>query len=127
MKWSGNDNYATPEYLKQALEREFGTTLDPCPLNPKPEIDGLALDWDGEVVFCNPPWSDIEPWVNKAYDSKCITVFVLPARTDTAWFHKLHYSGAQLRFFRKRCHFEKEGEGKKSPVDGTLTAIVRNI
>lgn len=93
MKWSNNDNYSTPEYLYQALEREFGITLDPCPLNPEPDVDGLELDWTGEVIFCNPPWSDIEPWVDKAFASKCVTVFLLPARTDTGWFHKLNRGG----------------------------------
>lgn len=124
MEWSGNDNYATPEFLYKALEREFGITKDPCPLNPVPDQDGLQLDWDGEVIFCNPPWSDIEPWVDKALTSKCTTVFVLPARTDTNWFHKLSRK-AELRFFRKRVHFLREG-GNVNPTDGTLIAIVRN-
>lgn len=126
MRWSGNDNYQTPEFLYQALEREFGLSLDPCPLNPEPEKDGLAMDWTGETVFCNPPWSDIQPWVDKALVSNCLTVFVLPARTDTAWFQKLANSGAELRFFRKRVHFIRETV-KKNPTDGTLVAIVRNV
>jgi len=40
-------------------------------------------------VFCNPPWDKIMPWVEKAFASKALTVFLLPARTDTAWFHLL--------------------------------------
>jgi DNA N-6-adenine-methyltransferase (Dam) len=128
MKWSGNDSYATPEYLFHALNDEFDFSLDPCPLNPdwpKTGIDGLQLDWNGQVVFCNPPWSDIMPWVNKALTSKCLTVFLLPARTDTAWFHKLYASRAVIRFFRKRVHFIA-GDMKKNPTDGTMVAIIRN-
>src|ERR1700688_4337392 len=98
IQFSGNDSYATPEYLYDALEREFGITLDPCPLNPEPAEDGLAMDWTGHVIFCNPPWSDILPWIRKALASKCTTVFLLPARTDTEWFHVLRNSGAELRF-----------------------------
>ena len=109
MKWSGNDNYGTPEYLWRALHYEFGFDLDPCPLQPNfdPAIhqDGLKLDWDGHRVFCNPPWSDVEPWVRKAYASRAMVVFVLPARTDTEWFHLLKDSGAELRSFRKRLRF----------------------
>lgn len=125
MQWSGNDNYATPEFMRKALEREFGVTLDPCPLNPLPDTDGLKFDWTGQVVFVNPPWSDIEPWVDKAFASKCLTVFLLPARTDTRWFHKLANGKAELRFFRKRVHFIRDGVNK-NPTDGTLVAIVRN-
>jgi len=124
--FSNNDNYATPAFLYSALEREFGLTLDPCPLIPNPSEDGLALDWTGQVVFCNPPWSAIEPWVQKALNSKCTTVFVLPARTDTRWFHLLLNSGAELRFFRKRVHFVREGVNR-NPTDGTLVVIVRNM
>lgn len=125
MNWSHNDNYATPDYLFKALEREFGLTLDPCPLDPEPLRDGLEMDWTDEVIFCNPPWSQIEPWVDKALGSRCQTVFLLPARTDTNWFHKLaHNSKVELRFFRKRVHFVRDGVDC-NPTDGTLVAIVR--
>jgi site-specific DNA-methyltransferase (adenine-specific) len=124
MKWSGNDNYATPEYLYTALEREFGLDFDPCPLSPVPDQDGLSMDWTGRHVYCNPPWSDIDPWVEKALASRCLTVFVLPARTDTGWFHLLKDNGAELRFFRKRVHFVREG-ARVNPTDGTMVAVVR--
>jgi DNA N-6-adenine-methyltransferase Dam len=105
--WSRNDNYETPDYLRQSLEREFGLTLDPCPLNPEPDMDGLQINWDGEVIFCNPPWSDILPWVEKALSSRCVTVFVLPARTDTKWFHilkdKVGGGMWNLDFFASEC------------------------
>ncbi|MGD0696536.1 MAG: DNA N-6-adenine-methyltransferase [Terriglobia bacterium] len=124
MHWSHDDNFGTPEYLRSALEREFGLDYDPCPLASPPVKDGLAADWTGKNVFCNPPWSKPLPWVKKALASRCLTVFVLPARTDTAWFHLLKDAGAELRFFRKRVHFVKEGV-RKNPTDGTLVAIVR--
>lgn len=133
MKWSHHDSYATPEWLLTALEREFGIDLDPCPLQPNfdPAIhtDGLALDWTGRIVFCNPPWSDISPWIRKALASRCTTVFVLPARTDTEWFHLLKDSGAELRFWRKRASFLKNGDpgAVGAATDGTLIAIVRRM
>jgi site-specific DNA-methyltransferase (adenine-specific) len=137
MKWSGNNNYATPEYLYKALDMEFQFDLDPCPLNPSwcPSIDtdGLRLDWDGHRVFCNPPWSDVTPWVNKAYASNCLTVFLLPARTDTMWFARLTASPAntEVRYFRKRVHFlranSEGGTEKANPTDGTLVAVVRHM
>lgn len=130
IRWSGNNNYATPDYLYRALDMEFQFDLDPCPLNaefdPSAHPDGLKLDWDGHRVFCNPPWSDITPWVEKAYKSRCLTVFLVPARTDTTWFHILRNSPAELRFFRRRVHFVREGV-EANPTDGTLVAIVRRM
>ena len=132
VKWSGHDSFATPPHLRQALTEEFGCNFDPCPLNPEfdptNDVDGLAISWDGKRVFCNPPWSNITPWVEKSFGSKAlIIVFILPARTDTEWFHILKDRGAELRLFRKRVHFLKNGDKslKVSPVDGTLVAVVR--
>jgi hypothetical protein len=106
---------------------EFDFDLDPCPLNPEfdPEKhpDGLKMDWSDKRVFCNPPWSDIMPWVLKGLLSKArVVVFVVPARTDTEWFHLLKYEGAEMRLFRKRVHFIREGVGA-NPTDGTLVAV----
>lgn len=128
MKWSGNNNYATPEYLYRALDMEFDFNLDPCPLNadfnPDTDQDGLKIDWTERRVFVNPPWSDIRPWILKGLESKArVVVFLVPARTDTEWFHILAQHGAELRFFRKRVHFIRDGVSA-NPTDGTLVAIV---
>ncbi len=127
MKWSGNDNYSTPEYFRKCLDDEFGFDLDPCPLDESPLIDGLVLPWTGNRVFVNPPWSVITPWVQKALKRDAeIVVMVLPARTDTDWFHSLKDNGAELRLFRKRVNFHRNGEQTQaSPTDGTLVAIIR--
>jgi len=132
MKWSKHTSYATPEYLRDALDMEFGFDLDPCPLNldfdPNIHQDGLLLDWHGHRVFCNPPRDTIMPWVEKAFASKALTVFLLPARTDTAWFHLLKDSGAEIRLFRKRVHFLRDGiGGNQAPTDGTMVAVVRRM
>jgi hypothetical protein len=133
MKWSRNNNYSTPEYIYQALNMEFGfDDFDPCPLdpdwNPILSIDGLKLDWNNLRIFCNPPWSDITPWIEKAYASNALTVFLLPARTDTEWFARLVSSPAntEVRLFRKRVKFIR-GEEKPNPTDGTMVAIIRNM
>lgn len=61
---SESDNWATPQDFFDELDREFNFTLDPCatPDNAKCTKyytvveDGLKQDWQGEVVFCNPPY-----------------------------------------------------------------------
>jgi site-specific DNA-methyltransferase (adenine-specific) len=127
LKWSGNNNYTTPQFLFDALDYEFGFDFDPCPLNLNPTLplDGLRSDWSGKRVFVNPPWSDIMPWVNRAFDSHAeIVVMVLPARTDTPWYHRVKDRGAEVRLFRKRVHFVK-GTEKRAPTDGTMVAVIR--
>src|SRR5579862_1527326 len=103
------DSWRTPEWLYKTLDKEFGFNLDPCPFQPNwtPGVhqNGLDLDWNGQRVFCNPPYSDIMPWVGKAYSSAALTVFLLPAWTATDWFHILRDRGAEIRYFRHRVNF----------------------
>src|ERR1700733_1642521 len=112
------DSWRTPEWLYEALNKEFGFDLDPCPFEPdwSPGVhqNGLDLDWNGRRVFCNPPYSDIRSWVEKAYASATITVFLLPAWTDRDWFHILCDRGAEIRYFRHRVNFSAPAGVKSS-------------
>lgn len=51
-------------------------------------LDGLSQLWRrGEVIWCNPPFSDIEPWVKKASDCAATVVMLLPAnRCEQPWW-----------------------------------------
>lgn len=67
------------------------------------EDDGLAQDWTAERVWCNPPYSNIEPWVEKARlsDAQCV-VLLLPAnRTEQGWWQRqvepFRHDGSVLR------------------------------
>src|SRR5213078_2544260 len=75
---SDSSEWATPEWLFQALDAEFGFTLDPCATaaNAKcqrfftAQEDGLRRDWAGNTVFMNPPYgSVIGRWMQKAFES----------------------------------------------------------
>lgn len=139
-----NDNWATPDWLYKALDAEFGFTLDPCPLNPNWTVDGLTLNWDGQRVFVNPPFSNIKPWVEKALASRCLTVLLLPSdRCDSAWFQLLReaelrdqhlrevglsdHKRVEIRFLRKRVAYQLLDEPKKQqPNGGSLIAVVDN-
>ena len=92
--------WPTPEKLKCELDREFRFTLDPCPLGCV--WDGLALDWSGERVFCNPPYGrKVGSWIQKGLEAD-VAVFLLPSRTDTKWFHDLVLGQAEVRFIKGR-------------------------
>ncbi len=85
-----------------------------CLLFFTPEKNGLIQSGNcGGAVFCNPPYGrEIGKWVKKAYDevavSKYPIVLLLPARTDTTYFHDYIYGKAEIRFIRGRLKFSDE-------------------
>ena len=118
---SKSDNWSTPQGLYDLLNLEFNFTLDPCAdsLNAKcakfytQQDDGLAKDWSREVVFCNPPYSQLAEWVKKAKDESmhkgsdgAVVAMLIPARTDTRTFHNdiLPYA-SEIRFVKGRLKF----------------------
>jgi hypothetical protein len=82
-------------------------------------LDGLAQPWeDGERVWCNPPFSDIAPWVEKAHRVRCTVVMLLPAnRTEQPWWHTYiepyrdrAFRMPETRFLPGRRAFLHQGE-----------------
>ena len=64
----------------------------------------------GYRVFCNPPYGrGIGDWVKKSYEEskqpETVVVMLLPARTDTRWFHDYIYGKAEIRFVKGRLRF----------------------
>lgn len=115
---SQTDNWATPQDTFDELNKEFSFTLDPCAdkNNAKckkyytKDDDGLIQDWGGNIVFCNPPYGKVlKDWVKKASDESkkpnTKVVMLIPARTDTAYFHDYIYGKAEIRFIRGRLKF----------------------
>jgi phage N-6-adenine-methyltransferase len=101
---SKTDMWATPQEFYDALNAEFEFTLDPCATaeNAKCakyftiEDDGLVQDWTGHIVFMNPPYGrEIGKWVKKAAESNATVVCLLPARTDTRWWHDYVLGGGR--------------------------------
>jgi len=69
--------------------------------------DGLAQSWAGERVWCNPPYSDIAPWVVKGHEEAGaeIIVMLLPAnRTEQRWWQD-HVEPFRDRRERLRVEF----------------------
>lgn len=126
---SRTDEWATPISLFAELDQEFHFDLDPCAdaTNHKCETfftkegDGLSKDWGGHRVFCNPPYGrEMPKWVKKcAEESKkpnTLVVMLIPARTDTAYFHDYIYKKAKdVRFLRGRLHFNESKNAAPFP------------
>ena len=111
---STSDSWATPDWLFDELDELYGFTLDPCAdhLNYKctqyftREDDGLAQSWDGERVWLNPPYGrEIGKWMKKALEADALVVALVPARTDTAWWHDYVLGKANVEFLRGRLKF----------------------
>jgi site-specific DNA-methyltransferase (adenine-specific) len=108
--------WGTPLGLFRKLDAEFGFTLDVCavPENAKcrryftPAENGLLRKWEG-VCWMNPPYgADVGKWVRKAHLSArdgATVICLLPARTDTAWWHEYVIPYAEVRFVRGRIRF----------------------
>lgn len=115
---SKSNEWETPQDLYEELNTEFGFTLDPCstPENAKCEKfytlqdDGLQQDWEGETVFCNPPYGrELPKWIKKCFEEAqkpgTKVVMLIPARTDTRAFHKYILGKSEMRFIQGRLKF----------------------
>lgn len=125
---STTDLWATPQAFFDELNTESHFTLDPCANDDNHKCakyyteqqDGLAQDWGGQIVFCNPPYGRaIGAWVKKCYEESrkpnTLVVMLIPARTDTSYFHDYIYHKAELRFIRGRLHFNEAPQGAPFP------------
>lgn len=105
---SASVHWATPKALYDQLDKEFHFDFDPCPLGEM-EVDGSAplfTSWAGNRVFCNPPYNrGIVRFLERALEAE-VAVFLLPARTDTKWFHDICLPQAkEIRFVKGRLRF----------------------
>lgn len=126
------DDRGTPPEVFKSLDERFGFTVDVAaqPHNAKlqrfytPEQDGLAQDWTGERVWCNPPYSDIEPWLEKAWNSRAeLVVMLVPAnRTEQGWWQRQVEpyrdrgdSALRVEFLAGRLRFIAAGASEVGP------------
>lgn len=125
---SKSDDWETPQHLFNILDDHYGPfTLDVCATQRNTKVNNcyispeyensLDVDWEGrraelkgEVQKCwmNPPYGrTIGLWIKKAYEESlkgCLVVCLLPARTDTKWFHEYCTKG-NIKFIRGRLKF----------------------
>lgn len=132
-------DYCTPQEFFDRLNAEFHFVLDAaatdksakCTLYYTPETDGLLQSWDcGGAVFCNPPYGrEVGRWVRKAYEearSGTTVVLLIPARTDTTYFHDYIYGCAEIRFVRGRLHFTDEVGNAYPPAPFPSMVVIYN-
>ncbi len=120
--------WSTPQEFFDALDTEFGFTLDVAALPGtakcrrffSPEDNGLNHDWSQDVFWMNPPYGrgqDVYQWVEKAFLSARdggTGVCLLPASTETKWFHDFCMKASEIRFVRDRLWFSLSGKTQRA-------------
>jgi len=117
-----SDHWPTPNDLYHQLNDEFNFDFDPCPLCS--DVDFLSLPW-GYMNFVNPPYSNIISFVSKAIHEYSLgkrSVFLVPARTDTAWFHTFLPFCSEVRFIKGRLKF---GDSKSCAPFPSIIMVMR--
>ena len=131
---SNTPEWSTPQKFFDELDKEFHFTLDPCATKENAkcskfytkEDGGLSKNWDNEIVFCNPPYGSETPkWVEKASKTKGLVVMLIPARTDTRYFHDYIYNKAEIRFIKGRLKFGGEQKGSGSAPFPSMVVIFK--
>lgn len=130
---SAKQEWNTPPCLFNQLRREFDFTIDlaadatnaKCNAYFTAEEDALSrAEWHG-VCWLNPPYgsqtSRLSKWVQKAFleaqtKSDCTVVMLLPARTNTEWWHEFCMRAAEIRFIRGRPKFGDSCHGLPQPL-----------
>ena len=133
---SKSDEWETPQGFYDDLNIEFNFTLDPCancdnhktPYYFSKHTNGLSQDWSGNVCFVNPPYSQIKLWVKKCYEESIKpntkVVLLIPARTDTRYFHEYIYKPEnEIRFIKGRLKFSNS---KNSAPFPSIVVIFNN-
>ena len=126
--------WETPQELFNKVNKEFNFDIDVCASAENTKCskyysiqdNGLEQTWSG-VCWCNPPYGrEIIKWVKKAYESSlegAVVVMLIPARTDTKWFHQYVYGKAELRFIKGRTKFKKNGKVLNSSTFPSMLVI----
>jgi phage N-6-adenine-methyltransferase len=128
---SAKQDWTTPQAMFDRLHSEFKFTVDLAAdnLNTKclkfysSDNSALSVPWVG-TGWLNPPYGDkagkLSEWVKKAYAETrkegCCVVMLIPARTNTRWFHDYCMKAEELRFFKGRPKFGEAKHGLPQPL-----------
>ena len=135
---SESNEWATPQLFFDKLNEKFNFTLDPCATDKTAKCkkyytkkdDGLSKDWGGETVFVNPPYGkELKHWVKKSYEesrkANTTVVLLVPARTDTKYFHNYMMKSSELHFIKGRLKFENDNKEKNSAPFPSVVAVFK--
>jgi site-specific DNA-methyltransferase (adenine-specific) len=124
--------WGTPQWLFDDLNKEFHFVLDACataaiakcPKFFSVQEDALMQRW-ARSTYCNPPYGiALKRWIQKAYEEAvrgCTVVMLLPARTDVEWFHRYCFvPGTEIRFIKGRIGFDGAKGRSRAPFPSMI-------
>lgn len=132
--------FTPPEFLAKINDAFGAIDIDPCghalsPVVAKRRIlleeggDGFVDDWSGGLVFVNPPFSETLRWLKRAHDQWSrgnvgSVVCLVPARTDSRWFHETLTVEADIFLLLGRLPFaDIRGRSQHTPHSLMLVAF----
>jgi len=134
---SKKDDWGTPQDLFDKLNRIHNFDLDVCASDHNAkcknyytvEDNAFLQEWKG-TCFMNPPYGkNIRLWIKKAYEESCKgnkIVCILPARTDTSYWHDYVFKYAEIEFLRGRLKFVMEGKRHAAPFPSAIVIFGAN-
>lgn len=121
--------WSTPFDFFNPLNKEFKFSLDVCATHKNKKVkqcytlkqNGLIQQWKGNVCWMNPPYGrDMVKWLEKAKfeldNFDVTTVCLIPARTNTSWWHKICLKASEIRFVLGRPKFGDATHGLPFPL-----------
>jgi phage N-6-adenine-methyltransferase len=126
------DDWATPRSLITKLEKEFGKfDLDVCASDKNKvcerffdkSTNGLEQVWDGSLVFCNPPYSQKNEFIEKAHKEAqkgTKIVLLMPSFTETKWFSAMKAKSDWLLFLSGRLVFNEHEQKETAKFSSVL-------
>jgi phage N-6-adenine-methyltransferase len=121
--------WETPLDFFKPLDDEFNFTLDVCATHENKKVNkyftleenGLIQSWKDHTCWMNPPYGrTMQQWLEKAkYEADnfgVITVCLIPARTNTSWWHKICLKSSEIRFVLGRPKFGNSTYGLPFPL-----------
>lgn len=122
MPQSKRIDWCTPKSFFQKLNKIYNFNLDAAASAGNrlcgdkyfdEQNSGLSNPWSGMRVWCNPPYGRaLTLWIEKAIlemscaDKPPVIVMLIPARTDTRWWHAAIESGARAYYIKGRLKFD---------------------
>ena len=121
---SNTDDWKTPKKIyDQFIETGY---IDCFPY--KAQYDEFKKEYREQKLFVNPPFSkmkQVADWVwHQHIDNKCLVALLIPARTDTKYFHKLLKLQPEIVFIEGRLH---DNESNSAPFPTILLIFQKGL
>ena len=133
---SDSGEWETPKWLFDKWNKKYEFLVDVCATRNNRKcnfyynkaMNGLTQDWS-KSNWMNPPYGrNIIDWVEKAHEEAIkgnLTIALLPARTDTKWFHDYIYNKYEIEFLKGRLKFS--GSKNSAPFPSMIVIFYRNF